>query len=191
MHETSRLMQAAAALSRVLRALEVPHAFYGNVWTAVLSNAPHSDEILCIVEGGTTHPFRRVRQACAGSDDFTLVTLSWASRLQVTYHGFIPTIDIEILPAGEVGPRRLDSTTVMTIRQVPFLAYSEFIRAKLKAWTIRAAEADARDIIFAINRYWNRVDINRIPEQDMVEFVRQHPTAASGWGELRRKYRMS
>lgn len=36
-------MQAAAALSRVLRALEVPHAFYGNVWTAVLSNAPHSD----------------------------------------------------------------------------------------------------------------------------------------------------
>lgn len=191
MHETSRLLEAAAALSRLLRAIQVPHAFYGSVLTAVLCNAPQSDEIFCIVEGGTTHPFRRVRQACAGSEDFTTVVSPWSSRLHATYHRFIPAIDIEILPAGEEGPRRLDSTKVMTIGRVPFLTISEFIRAKLKAWSIRGVEHDAQDITFAINRYWNRVDINRIPEQEMKEFVRQHKAAAPGWSELRRKYGLS
>lgn len=52
----------------------------------------------------------------------------------------------------------------------------------------RGVEHDAQDITFAINRYWNRVDINRIPEQEMKEFVRQHKAAAPGWSELRRKY---
>lgn len=43
MHETSRLLDAASALSRLLRAAEVPHAFYGNVYTAVLANAPQAN----------------------------------------------------------------------------------------------------------------------------------------------------
>jgi len=45
---------------------------------------------------------------------------------------------IEILPAGETGPRRLDATTVMKVQGVPFLTISEFIRAKLKSWTMYA-----------------------------------------------------
>ncbi|KAH9943566.1 hypothetical protein B0H21DRAFT_748981 [Amylocystis lapponica] len=191
MHQTSRLLEAAAALSQLLRAREVPHAFHGNVLTAILSDAPQADEIFCIVEGGTSHPFRRVRLACAGSTDFSTVATPWGSRLHVTYHRPIPPIDIEILPAGEEGPRRLDATTVMMIGRVPFLTISEFIRAKLKAWALRGIENDAADIVFAISRYWDRVDINRIPEQEMNTFVRRYKGAASGWIELKRKYGMS
>ncbi|KAL6301438.1 hypothetical protein BKA93DRAFT_818981 [Sparassis latifolia] len=190
MHETRRLLEAAAALSQLLRARGVPHAFYGSVMTAVLSNAPLADEIFCIVEGGSTHPFRRVRQACAGSPDITTTVSSWSSRLHATYHRLIPRIDIEILPAGEEGPLHLDSTTTVTIASIPFLTISEFIRAKLKAWTIRAMEKDAQDIAFAISRYWDKVDINRIPEQEMNTFVRQYHTAALGWAALKQKYGM-
>lgn len=43
---------------------------------------------------------------------------------------------IEILPAGEEGPRRLDGATVMMMGRVPFLTITEFIRAKLKAWSM-------------------------------------------------------
>ncbi|KZT00670.1 uncharacterized protein LAESUDRAFT_732086 [Laetiporus sulphureus 93-53] len=191
MHETSRLVEAAAALSALLREREVPHAFHGNFLTAVLSNATHADEIYCIVEGGSTHPFRRVRQACEKSEDFTTTVSPWISRLHATYRRFIPVIDIEILPAGEQGPRRLDGTTVMVIGGVPFLTISEFIRAKLKAWTLRGLERDAQDIIFATTHYWDRADINRIPEQEMNEFVRQHKSIAPGWAQLKRKYGMS
>ncbi|KAI0727458.1 hypothetical protein C8Q72DRAFT_922743 [Fomitopsis betulina] len=189
MHETSRLLDAASALSRLLRAAEVPHAFYGNVYTALLANAPQASDIFCIVEGGASHPFRRVRHACAGSDDFTTVISPWSSRLHATYQRYIPSIDIEILPAGERGPRRLDPSTVQIIRHIPFLTISEFMRAKLKAWALRGSENDARDIVFLISRYWNRVDINRIPEHEMNDFVRQYREAAAGWMELKRKYR--
>lgn len=43
MHETLRLLEAAAALSQHLRAAGVPHAFHGTVLNAVLSNAPLCD----------------------------------------------------------------------------------------------------------------------------------------------------
>ena len=43
---------------------------------------------------------------------------------------------IEILPAGEEGPRRLDSATVMVLSGLPVLTISEFVRAKLKAWVM-------------------------------------------------------
>lgn len=75
-------------------------------------------------------------------------------RLHATYTRLIPSVDvssaqhlackvpqrspiqIEILPAGEEGPRRLDGTTVMTLAGIPVLTYSEFIRAKLKSWVL-------------------------------------------------------
>ena len=85
------------------------------------------------------------------------------------------------------------------------MTISEFVRAKLKAWVMygavhlrlsarglkrrsRRADRDAEDIVFALSRYWNRVDINRIPEQDMHEFVVGHKAVAPAWAELRRKY---
>ncbi|TBU38147.1 hypothetical protein BD309DRAFT_874994 [Dichomitus squalens] len=190
MHEVSRLLQAAAALSQLLRDAGVPHAFYGSVLTAVLSKAPLADEISCIVEGGAVHPFRRVRQACAGNEDFLIVASPWSNRLHVKYQRLIPPIDIEILPAGEEGPRRLDGATVMIVGRVPFLTITEFIRAKIKAWSIRGSERDAQEITFAMSRYWNRVDLNRIPEQEMNEFASRFPAVAPSWHELKRKYGM-
>ncbi|GLB39094.1 hypothetical protein LshimejAT787_0602560 [Lyophyllum shimeji] len=173
MSETRRLLEAAAALSNLLRASNIPHAFYGSVLTAVLSNAQHANEIFCIVEF-----------------DFTTTNSPWTNRLHTTYRRLIPAVDIEILAAGESGPRRLDSTTVMKIQGVPFLTASEFIRAKLKSWIIRGSEGDAHDISYVLSRYWNRVDINRIPEQDMGVFVSRNPMAAPAWMAIKRKYGM-
>ena len=116
---------------------------------------------------------------------------------------------IEILPAGETGPRRLDGPATMKIQGIPFLSISEFVRAKLKTWITSVLlsfsfrvkssyllcnesrsqqEQDALDICFCMARYWNRIDINRIQEHDMREFVRYFPVAAPAWGALQRKY---
>lgn len=40
MTETRRILEAASALSRLLVASRVPHAFYGSIFTAVLANSP-------------------------------------------------------------------------------------------------------------------------------------------------------
>ncbi|KAJ4479371.1 hypothetical protein J3R30DRAFT_3477798 [Lentinula aciculospora] len=192
MTETRRLLEAASALSRLLVASRVSHAFYGSVFTAVLSNAPQCEEIYCIVEGGQqqSHPFRRVRDAIAASEDFSTTLSPWTNRLHVTYRRPIPVIDIEILPAGEAGPRRLDASTVVKIQGVPFLTISEFIRAKLKTWMIRMSDRDAQDINYVLSRYWNRVDINRIPEQDMNYFTIRNTSSQPWWLALKRKYGM-
>ncbi|KAF9003337.1 hypothetical protein BDQ17DRAFT_1425302 [Cyathus striatus] len=181
MAETRRLLEAAAALSRILREGNIPHAFHGSVFTA---------EIFCIVEYGAnqTHPFRRVRDAVADTEDFTATLSPWTNRLHVSYRRPIPPVDIEILPAGEFGPLHLDNSTVMRIHDIPFLTVSEFIRAKLNNWVIRGTERDAQDIIYALSRYWNRVDINRIQEQDMNQFVARYEVAAPAWAAVRRKY---
>lgn len=54
----------------------------------------------------------------------------------------------------------------------------------------RRAEHDAEDIVYVVTRYWNEVDINRVPEQDMDDFVRRYPAAGPAWGQIKRKYGM-
>ncbi|KZT24154.1 hypothetical protein NEOLEDRAFT_1135286 [Neolentinus lepideus HHB14362 ss-1] len=188
MHDTARLLEAAAALSQLLRASNVPHAFYGSIFAAVMSNNPYTEDIYCIVEGGLSHPFRRVRQAVSGSHVVTTVASPWCNRLHTIYHGFIPPIEIEILPAGEEGPRHLDANTTTTIRGIPFLSITEFLRAKVKMWTSRRSEQDAQDICYVVARYWNRVDYNRIPEDDMNNFSKRYPSVAPAWASIKRKY---
>src|ERR1700722_17925789 len=92
-----------------------------------------------------------------------------------TWPGLPHVYQIEILPAGEEGPRHLqEPRTVMRIGDIPFLTVSEFIRAKMKAWVMcvvlphlnclchsfldifslrRRAERDAQDIIYVFTRY--------------------------------------
>ncbi|KAH7908650.1 hypothetical protein BJ138DRAFT_330207 [Hygrophoropsis aurantiaca] len=191
--ETRRLIEAATAISQLLHANSVAHAFYGSFVVSVLSHNPRSsDEIFCIVEGGSsgTHPFRRVRQAVAGSENFTTTHSPWSNRLHATYRTAIPAIEIEILPAGEHGPRRLDSSTIISMQGIPFLTVSEFIRAKLKSWAIRGSASDAQDILYILCQHWNRLDINRIPEVDMNHFVTCHRAGALSWAALKRKYGM-
>ena len=55
-------------------------------------------------------------------------------------------------------------------------------------FTSRRADKDAEDIMYILARYWNRIDINRIPEQDMNDFVKHYKTVATPWAELRKKY---
>jgi hypothetical protein len=47
MSETRRLLEAAAALSKLLNYAGVAHAFHGNILTAVLSGSPQSD--VCLI----------------------------------------------------------------------------------------------------------------------------------------------
>ncbi|KAI0030236.1 hypothetical protein K488DRAFT_79723 [Vararia minispora EC-137] len=190
MPETRRLLEAATALSQVLRSAGIAHAFHGSVLVSLLANSGQADEIYCIVQGGNTHPFRRVRQAFENSEDITMTPSPWSNRLHARYHRCIPPVEIEILSAGEDGPRRLDSMNITIMHGVPWLSMSEFVRAKLKAWMIRGSERDAQDIAFVISRYWNTIDINRIPEQDMERFVDAVPIAAPAWVALKRRYRM-
>jgi hypothetical protein len=42
MHDTRRLVEAASALSAILRARGVPHAFYGDALISLLANQPHA-----------------------------------------------------------------------------------------------------------------------------------------------------
>ncbi|KAF9078430.1 hypothetical protein BDP27DRAFT_1206655 [Rhodocollybia butyracea] len=190
--ETCRLLDAAGALSQLLVANRVPHAFYGSVFTAVLANSPRCDEIYCIVEGGRnqSHPFRRVRDAITG-DDFSVTLSPYTTRMLVTYRRPIPAIEIEILPSGEAGPRHLDTFTIINIQGIPFLNFSEFIRAKLKVSQYRCSgmsARDAQDISLILSRYWNRIDINRIPEQDMNHFVARNNASQPWWSAIKRKY---
>jgi hypothetical protein len=99
---STRLFQAAAALSAVLHAHNIGHAFHGGLLTVMLgsprpSEVPRSmvmldnrqsadmppvQELFCIVEGsGSTHPFRRVRQALAGNEVLTATLIGWSNRL--------------------------------------------------------------------------------------------------------------
>jgi len=99
MPETRRLLEAASSLSQILRASGIPHAFHGSIFTAVLAASPQADvrihirltpiddalltlmqEVYCIVEGGNTHPFRRVRQAVAGNQDISMTASPWSNR---------------------------------------------------------------------------------------------------------------
>lgn len=101
---------------------------------------------------------------------------------------------------------------VTYLHGVPWLSITEFVRAKLKAWTVcvpprfflharspgtdstalirRGSERDARDIVFVLNKYWNTLDINRIPENDMERFVEVVPVAERAWIALKRRYSM-
>jgi hypothetical protein len=56
--------------------------------------------------------------------------------------------------------------------------------------TSRALDGDAQDIIYVLSNYWNRLDINRIPEQDMAQFITRNAAVAPAWTALRRKYGM-
>ncbi|KAF4616931.1 hypothetical protein D9613_008701 [Agrocybe pediades] len=192
MHETRRLVEAALALSSLLQNATIPHAFYGSVMTAILSNAPLCDASTFTFPSSisyTLNIFPFFRKYSALSKAVTAMPIL-SGELYVTFRRLIPAIDIEILPAGETGPRRLDASNTMRLQNVPFLTVSEFIRAKLKTWVIRGSERDAQDILYVFVRYWNRVDFNRITEQDMNVFVSRNAAAGPAWVALRRKYGM-
>jgi hypothetical protein len=47
-------------------------------------------EIFCIVEGGTVHPFRRVRQALTGNADLSITPSPWNNRYTLIHFRLWP-----------------------------------------------------------------------------------------------------
>ncbi|KIY47333.1 hypothetical protein FISHEDRAFT_45606 [Fistulina hepatica ATCC 64428] len=186
MSNDQQLFAAVTELSKLLRAYKVPHAFYGGALRSLLGDdtpgSGGSRDLSCIVELGrsaqTPHPFRRVRDAITASHEFTTSHSTWLTS----------SPQIEILPSGETGPRFLDKTSVMVIRNLPFLTVSEFVRAKLKTWVIGGQSKDAQDILYMLGRFWDHIDINRIPERDMLRFVSCNGAAAPAWSAIQTKY---
>ncbi|KAI4522634.1 hypothetical protein EV122DRAFT_258589 [Schizophyllum commune] len=183
-------LDAAATLSAGLSKRGIRHAFYGDIVRDMLQGNPDSKEICCIVEsaGMNTCPFRRVRDALQGVPSMTANFTPWSKRLHVVYTKVSPPIRIEILPSGETGPLLLDDSAIMMMRGVPFLNFSELIRARLKSWMIGQKDTQARDIIYFLQKYWRRIDINRIPEADMSVFLRCNTVAAPAWLAINSRY---
>ncbi|KAF9515127.1 hypothetical protein BS47DRAFT_1294320 [Hydnum rufescens UP504] len=178
-----QMFEAAVVLSRLLRRAGINHAFHGGFLAVLLGSPRDTEELFCIVDRG----FRSVREAVANVETISVAFSTWSNRLFVTYSEPIPSIEIEIILAGERGPRRLDQTTIQLIQQVPFLTPTEFMRAKVKVWAISAQSSDATDIAFVLTSYWSSLDINRIPE-DIERFIQQYPQYAASWDALRARY---
>lgn len=103
MHETRRLVEAASALSAFLQSRGIPHAFYGDVLISLLANQPLAavrsfvadrqtfltvyppQQISCIVQGGSPHPFRLVRDALRSAEDFSTTSSPWSDRCEATF----------------------------------------------------------------------------------------------------------
>jgi len=184
MPRVRRVLEAATELATLLSAASIPYCFHGGFLAVILGSGRETEELRVIVEGG----FRRVREALTGSEKFQVRNAPWSARLYATYQIALPAIDIEVVNAGEEGPRRLDHSTTMIIQNLPFLSVTEFLRAKLKSWMLRGLAEDAHDIAFMLTRYYSSVDINRIPEQDMARFVSIYTSAAAAWDAVRQRY---
>lgn len=52
----------------------------------------------------------------------------------------------------------------------------------------RGGEYDAQDIIWVLATYWKSVDINRIPEEDMENFVAANPSAQQAWNAIKQRF---
>jgi hypothetical protein len=52
----------------------------------------------------------------------------------------------------------------------------------------RREDSDAHNILYIFSRFWDQVNINRIPEADMQDFVAAHRAAAAPWHSLCKKY---
>jgi hypothetical protein len=106
-HPIQTMMAAAMALHSVLDANEIPHAFAGSLYAAILTGSPVCDvrglcprihidhwliiaqDIACTVQRGDQglHAFRRVLSALSATPtpDLVAVNMPWASQLKIRY----------------------------------------------------------------------------------------------------------
>ncbi|KAF8329420.1 uncharacterized protein EI90DRAFT_1391998 [Cantharellus anzutake] len=183
MSRRHQIFQAARILSHRLGQAEVAHAFHGGFLATLLGVPRDTEELFCIVDRG----FLSIRDALNEVENFTTVSSTWSNRMFATYAEPIPPVEIEIVQAGEGGPRQLNQTTIQILDDVPFLSPTEFLRAKIRAWAISAQAEDATDIAYVLARYWSVIDINRIPD-DMERFVQTYPQSAPSWQALQARY---
>lgn len=52
----------------------------------------------------------------------------------------------------------------------------------------RGTEQDTQDVNWVLTHYWQSVNINRIPEDEMERFVVQYPAVAPAWTAIKERF---
>ena len=114
-------------------------------------------------------------------------TLSDASQAEDSPRVKPAKIRIELLRAGEFGPVHLtDDNTIEIPPGIPALTPTEFMRAKVKAWTARRALRDANDVFWVMQKYGEVLDVDRInPQGGLDEMAGEVDGIKEKWEELK------
>lgn len=72
---------------------------------------------------------------------------------------------------------------------LPFLAPTEFVRAKLRAWTIAGSSRDANDAAAVLVRCVDRIDPRRIEQGELRALCSANEDVAIVWAEVRKRHR--
>lgn len=83
---TSRVLWQYILCNRNQCSLQWRTYLFLKLRSSIVNSANATQEIFCIVEGGLNqaHPFRRVRDATAGNEHFTITHSPWTNRLVLT-----------------------------------------------------------------------------------------------------------
>lgn len=82
MSNTRRLMEAAAALSNLLRSRKVGHAFHGGLLIAALSNYPECDVSMVVILAMCKSDITAGNLLCCGGWSRTNAPVSQSTRLR-------------------------------------------------------------------------------------------------------------
>ena len=145
-------------------------------------------DVDCIVEGG----FRLVSQTLSAHPAFEVPKGLASDILTVFFRSSIMArrgtkVKVELLKAGVFGPVKLTSSTTMVVNGIPFLTPSEFVRAKVKAWTARGYNRDKMDVLWIL-RTADWLDPKRInPDGGLDDMAEEHPDVAALWEVVRER----
>lgn len=76
---------------------------------------------------------------------------------------------------------------MVSVRAIQYLV-PRILRHRLLTFCSRALDSDVQDIIWVLAHYWQSVDINRIPDQDMERFIAEHPNVAPAWAAIKNRF---
>jgi hypothetical protein len=100
-------------------------------------------------------------------------------------------LQIDILPGGEYGPRTLDTCTVQPQHGIPFLSPTEFVRAKLRSWSMTGSTRDAADAAAVLVRCAEWIDPGRVDTAEVKALAAVHGEVIPAWTAVRRRRRGS
>ena len=93
-------------------------------------------------------------------------------------------IKIELLAAGEFGPVRLTDTNTQILEHLTVLSPTEFVRAKVKAWTSRRSAQDVEDIIGVMGVAEGLLPDRINPDGGMDDLADEDENVARLWASL-------
>ncbi|KZT37134.1 hypothetical protein SISSUDRAFT_1120489 [Sistotremastrum suecicum HHB10207 ss-3] len=178
------LDEAASALSKVLSASGIRHAMCGGYLAVTLGvEDRETQDIDCIVEGG----FRSVIKALSiQKETFTLLPGLTSDVLVALFKSHTGIeVKIELLQSGVFGPIRLTRSNTMTIKGVPFLSPTEYVRTKVKAWVSRRYGRDMWDVLWML-RNTDGLDVDRInPAGGLDDMAKEYRDIRTLWAAMK------